>query len=87
LRPGTGASDGKLEHQQSWSPASMPQLNGALQRAQRDSRGFVSIPGKIPHRKAQGSKLGTEIAAAIADRKMHAQRDPLAEAELAVFAL
>jgi hypothetical protein len=67
----------------------MPQLNGAPHSAQRDSAGAlaVCIAGDVCHGDAQEAKLVTDVAAALADRQVHAQGHALAEGERAVFAL
>ncbi len=70
IATGHGASGGRSAHQQCSSPVRMPQMNGVLQRAQRDSGGlfFFSIPGKVFHRETQEAQLRADIAAAVADR-------------------
>ena len=88
-RPATGARGGRSEHQQCGSSACMPQVKLAPQCEQRDSGGgfFAFIQGKPVHGRAQEPELCAHIAAALADDEVHAQRDPLAEAELAVCGL
>ena len=77
--PGAGVSAGRSSHQQ---PAeSAPQLNSASQRAQ-----FLSV-GKAREGPTEEGRLPAEVRAAIANKKMQAQRQALDEAEAAVEAL
>jgi hypothetical protein len=89
LLPGIGSIAGSAAHQHGSVPAFMPQLNTAPQRAHRDSAGLLLlvIAGEAVHCQAQELELRVDTAAALADRQVHAQRNPLAERELSVFAL
>jgi hypothetical protein len=64
----------------------MPQVNGAAQRAQRELFSGFGF-GERTNGLTQEFELPFDIAAAVANRQVHAQRDPLAEREIAVFAL
>jgi hypothetical protein len=51
--------------------------------------GAARRPGlpELADRLSQNTQLTLEIAATLADSEVHAQRDPLAEAELSILAL
>jgi hypothetical protein len=70
-RPGTGASGGSDAHQHGSLPASMPQLNGAPQRAQRELFSGVGV-GEGMDGPAQELELVSYVAAAVADGEVHA---------------
>src|SRR6185369_14200063 len=74
-----GVSAGRSSHQQPGESA--PQLSAAPHRTQ-----FLSV-GKTGKGPAQEGDLPGEIGAAVANKKMQAQRQALGQAEAAVEAL